>query len=514
MNLASFPIESYGLTLMWVIPLLTSLITFAVPARNHKRIKIISAVGAGLNFALIIGLTVRFVQVAGLAQINTPELFSGQSTHLFFAMNVPWFSTLNINYNIGVDALSMLMSLLTGLIIFAGVFASWEIENQAKEFFTLLNILVSGVFGVFISYDIFSFFLFYEVAVLPMYLLIAVWGTGRKEYSAMKLTLMLVGGSALIMAGILALYFESGLSTFDLNALAAHPFAASFQNWVFPVMFVGFAILGAMFPFHTWSPDGHAAAPTAVSMLHAGVLMKLGGYGCLRVAMYALPEGAKLWMPYFMVLIIYNVAFGAFIAVRQKDLKYITAYSSVSHLGLVLLGLGVLTYTGLKGSALQMISHGLLTALFFCLIGMIYGRTKTRNIDEMGGLLKVMPFLGVAFMIAGFAGLGLPGLSGFVAEVTIFLGAFQNDSIIMRISTVLAILSITATAVYVIRSANRMLSGPIQNPAHAQLTDANWIERIPVILLLIGLFGMGLMPGWISNILDTSLNPIFNNLMR
>lgn len=514
MNLAAFPLESYALTLMWVIPLLTSLLTFSVPAHNHLRIKQISAVGAGLNFALVIWLTVRFVQVAGLAQTVSPELFSTNSTHLFFAMDLPWFSTLNIHYHIGVDALSMLMSLLTSLIIFAGVFASWGIKSQAKEFFTLLNILVSGVFGVFISYDIFAFFLFYEVAVLPMYLLIAVWGNGRKEYSAMKLTLMLVGGSALIMAGILALYFGSGLNTFNLNALAAHQFSTEFQNIFFPIMFIGFAILGAMFPFHTWSPDGHAAAPTAVSMLHAGVLMKLGGYGCLRVAMYAMPEGARFWMPYLMILIVYNVAFGAFIAIRQRDLKYITAYSSVSHLGLVLLGLGVMTYTGLKGSALQMISHGLLTALFFCLIGMIYGRTHTRNVDEMGGLLKVMPFLGVAFMIAGFAGLGLPGLSGFVAEVTILIGAFQNPSIIMRISTVLAVMSITATAVYVIRSANRMLTGPIQNPEHAQLTDANWIERIPVILLLIGLFGMGLLPGWISSILDTSLNPIFNNLMR
>jgi len=456
----------------------------------------------------------RFLQEAHVLRMTTPELFRGKVTPLFFQMDLPWFTILNIHYHIGVDALSMLMSLLTGIIIFAGVFASWGIEKQVKEFFTLLNILVCGVYGVFISYDILSFFLFYEVAVLPMYLLIAVWGSGRKEYSAMKLTLMLVAGSALILAGILALYFESGLRTFDLNALAAHPFSPAFQHWAFPLLFVGFAVLGAMFPFHTWSPDGHAAAPTAVSMLHAGVLMKLGGYGCLRIAMYLLPEGAREWMPWLMALIVYNVAFGAFIAIRQRDLKYITAYSSVSHLGLVLLGLGVLTYTGLKGSAMQMISHGLLTALFFCLIGMIYGRTHTRNIDEMGGLMKVMPFLSVAFILAGFAGLGLPGLSGFAAEVTIFIGAFQNPSWIMRVSSVLAILSITATAVYVIRSANRMLNGPIQDPHHAHLSDATSIEKIPVILLLIGLFGMGLLPGWIADILDTSLTPIFNNLMR
>lgn len=514
MSLGSYPIESYALTLMWVLPLLTSVITFFVSSNNHLRIKQINAIGSGLNFAMVIWLTIRFVQAAGGLQASTPEVFGGQQTHLLFHMDLPWFSMLNIHYNIGVDALSMLMSLLTSLIIFAGVFASWGVKTQAKEFFTLLNVLVSGVFGVFISFDVLSFFLFYEVAVLPMYLLIAVWGTGRKEYSAMKLTTMLVGGSALILAGILALYFESGLHTFDLNALAAHRFSAEFQHWAFPMLFIGFAVLGAMFPFHTWSPDGHASAPTAVSMLHAGVLMKLGGYGCLRIAMYALPEGAREWMPWLMLLITYNVAFGAFVAVKQKDLKYITAYSSVSHLGLVLLGLGVLTYVGLKGSAMQMISHGLLTGLFFCLIGMIYGRTHTRNIDEMGGLMKVMPFLSVAFVIAGLAGLGLPGLSGFVAEVTIFVGAFQNPSPIMRIATVLAILSITATAVYVIRSANRMLHGPINNPEHAHLTDATLVEKIPVLLLLAGLFGMGLMPGWIADLLDTCLQPIFNNLMR
>jgi NADH-quinone oxidoreductase subunit M len=268
-----------------------------------------------------------------------------------------------------------------------------------------------------------------------------------------------------------------------------------------------------MFPFHTWSPDGHASAPTAVSMLHAGVLMKLGGYGCLRVAMFLLPEGAREWMPVLLALVTVNVVVGAFIAIRQTDLKYITAYSSVSHCGLVLFGLLVLTPVGLKGACLQMLSHGLLTALFFCLIGLIYGRTHTREVDRMGGLMSVMPFLGVAFVIAGFAGLGLPSLSGFVAEITIFLGAFANPDPLPRVCVVLAVLSITTTAIYVIRAANRMLNGPLPE-AYKDLTDASPLERVPVLILLACLFGMGLFPGWMMDLLHHSLEPIVAQLNR
>lgn len=497
------PIETIICSLTWIIPALTAVATLFFRPDAHLGVKRLNVVTGTINLLLVIYLLVRFM---------TPGVLD-PAKPLAFALNVPWFEVLNIRYNTGVDALSLLMMLLTAVVNLCGVLASWSITRKAREFFILMNVLVAGVFGVFISFDVFTLFLFYEVAVLPMYLLIGVWGTGRKEYSAMKLTLMLVAGSALIFGGILALYFESGLRSFDLFALAGIAYAPEFQRWAFPLLFIGFGVLSALFPFHTWSPDGHASAPTAVSMLHAGVLMKLGGYGCLRVAMFVLPEGARECLPYFLIPITLNVAYGAMIAVRQTDLKYITAYSSVSHLGMVLMGLAVMTYTGLKGSSLQMISHGLLTALFFCLIGMIYGRTHTREITEMGGLMKVMPFLGVAFVIAGFAGLGLPGLSGFAAEVTLFFGAFENPSLAARICAVLAILSITTTAVYVLRSANRMLHGPLDRE-FAGLTDASPIEKLPVLILLFCLFGMGLMPGWISNLLDQSLQPIFAQLMR
>lgn len=497
------------LTLVWILPIITSILTFPIKNEKHLLIKKFNAVGSGVSLLLAIYLTIQFVAAVAVGGTGA----EGTVTKLYFSTDVAWLPVMNIHYHVGVDGLSMLMILLTSMIIFAGVFASWGIKDRTKEFFTLLNILVTGVYGVFMSFDLFTFFLFYEVAVLPMYLLISVWGSTKKEYSSMKLTLMLVGASALLFAGIFGLYFESGIQSFDLNKLSQVRFSQEFQNWAFPVMFVGFGVLGALFPFHTWSPDGHAAAPTAVSMLHAGVLMKLGGYGCFRVALYLMPEGAKEWFPFFTILVTINIAYGAFVATQKKDLKYITAYSSVSHLGLVLLGMCAATFTGLKGSALQMIAHGLLTGLFFCMVGIFYGRTHTRMVDQMGGLMKVMPFAGVTYFIAGLAGLGLPGLSGFVAEATIFIGAFENPSPLIRTATVIAILTIVVTAVYILRFLNKMLNGPL-NPKFADLKDVSAIEKVPIFIMLIGLIGMGLMPGWIMNLIDGCVQPIFNNLTR
>ena len=351
-------------------------------------------------------------------------------------------------------------------------------------------------------------FMFYEVALIPMYLLIGVWGSGNKNYSAMKLTLMLMGGSAFLMLGILGIYYHSaadGNLTMNLLEISKNnAIPHSWQYFLFPMTFVGFGVLGAMFPFHTWSPDGHASAPTAVSMLHAGVLMKLGGYGCFRVAIYLMPQAATELAWIFLILTGISVVYGAFSACVQTDLKYINAYSSVSHCGLVLFAILMLNTTAMTGAVMQMLSHGLMTALFFALIGMIYGRTHTRDVREMGGLMRIMPFLAAGYVIAGLASLGLPGLSGFVAEMTIFVGSFQHADMFHRVFTIVACCSIVITAVYILRVVGKLLFGPVQNEHHLQLTDAEWQERLSVITLIVCVAAIGCFPNFFSNIIRES----------
>jgi NADH-quinone oxidoreductase subunit M len=492
------------LSLFVIIPILT---IFALMAtKNFKQVRLVSAIGMGIQ--LILAAVLVYLYLTERAAGNTAEM-------LFYHSNV-WFESLHITYAVGVDGIAVAMIALTSVVVFAGIFASWDVQFLSKEFFISLILLSSGVFGFFISLDLFTMFLFYEVAVIPMYLLIGLWGSGPKEYSAMKLTLMLMGGSALLLVGLLGIYFNSapggGDLTFNILAISKITIPIEAQRFFFPLTFVGFGVLGAMFPLHTWSPDGHASAPTAVSMLHAGVLMKLGGYGCFRVAMFLMPQAAHELGWIFLILTTISVVYGAFGAIAQKDLKYINAYSSVSHCGLVLFALLMMNKTSMDGAIIQMISHGLMTALFFALIGMIYGRTHTRLINEMGGLMKVMPFLGVVYVIAGLASLGLPGLSGFVAEMTVFVGSFQHPDIFHRVCTIVACSSIVITAVYILRVVGILLMGPIKNDHYLQLTDAKWYERISTVTLVLAIAGIGLAPLWLSNMIGDSLAPIINQL--
>jgi NADH-quinone oxidoreductase subunit M len=327
-----------------------------------------------------------------------------------------------------------------------------------------------------------------------------------------------MGGSALLLVGLLGIYFNSapggGTLTFNLLELSKIQIPIEAQRYFFPFTFVGFGILGALFPFHTWSPDGHASAPTAVSMLHAGVLMKLGGYGCFRIAMYLLPDAANEMAWIFIILTTISVIYGAFGAIWQKDLKYINAYSSVSHCGLVLFALLMMNKTAMDGAILQMISHGLMTALFFALIGMIYSRTHTRMINEMGGLMKVMPFLAVCYVSAGMASLGLPGLSGFVAEMTIFNGAFQNPDMFHRVATIIACASIVVTAVYILRVIGIMLYGKLKDEHHAHVAPAKWFEKLSTVSLIVAVAAIGIAPLWLSNTILNSLTPIMQALLK
>jgi NADH-quinone oxidoreductase subunit M len=492
------------LSLFVVIPVFTILaIGFT---RNMKQTRVAAAIGMGIQLLLAIYLIFAYLG----------ERAAGNAAEMLFTYDAVWFPSLNIHYFVGVDGISVAMIGLTSIVVFAGIFASWEVNFLSREFFISLILLATGVFGFFISLDLFTMFLFYEIAVIPMYLLIGIWGSGPKEYSAMKLTLMLMGGSALLMVGLFGIYFYSAPEgqplTWNLLAIAKNSMPIEMQRFLFPFTFIGFGVLGALFPFHTWSPDGHASAPTAVSMLHAGVLMKLGGYGAFRVAIFLMPDAAQEQAWIFLLLTGISVLYGAFGAIFQKDLKYINAYSSVSHCGLVLFAVLMLNQTAFNGAIIQMISHGLMTALFFALIGMIYGRTHTRMINEMGGLMKVMPFLSVVYVIAGLASLGLPGLSGFVAEMTIFVGSFQHTDTFHRVLTIAATASIVVTAVYILRVVAILLLGPVKNDHFTHLTDAKWYERLSTITLVIAIAGIGMAPLWLSDMINISLEPILTKL--
>jgi NADH-quinone oxidoreductase subunit M len=474
------------LSLFVLIPLVMLLLLFV--CRNIRQIRAVMVTGASALLVLAAVLTALFLQQRAVS-----------SDEMLFVADTVWYSSFNIHYTVGVDGISTVMLVLSAIIVFTGVFSSW---NMPREYFLWYCLLSIGVFGFFISIDLFTMFLFYEVALIPMYLLIGVWGTGRKEYSAMKLTLMLMAGSAFLLVGILGIYFTTGHSTMNLLKLAAKQIPMMHQYWIFPATFVGFGVLGALFPFHTWSPDGHASAPTAVSMLHAGVLMKLGGYGCFRVAISLMPEAAQELSWIFLILTGISVVYGAFSAVVQTDLKYINAYSSVSHCGLVLFAILMLNRTATTGAVLQMLSHGLMTALFFSLIGLIYGRTHTRDIREMGGLMKVMPFAAVCYVIAGLASLGLPGLSGFVAEMTIFVGSFQHADLFHRVLTIAATCSIVITAVYILRTVGKILYGPVQDPHHLTLTDATWYEKVSAVGLIVCIVALGMFPSGVANMIN------------
>jgi NADH-quinone oxidoreductase subunit M len=471
------------------MPLLALIIILFIPEKHDKAVKFVALGFTSIAFILSIILFFSYDYKAGGLQ---------------FIERMSWIPAIGINYFMAVNGINITLVLLTGIIIVAGVLASWDVSYRPKEFFAFLLTLVTGVFGVFMAYNLFLFFLFYEVAVLPMYLLIGIWGTGKKEYAAMKLTLYLMVGSALILAGILGLYFGSGLNTFDFDVLSKVSFDPTFQKIFFPILFLGFGILAALWPFHTWSPDGHASAPTAVSMLHAGVLMKLGAYGCLVVAVFLLPEGAKFWLPVVALLTIVNIVYGSLGATAQKDLKYIVAYSSVSHMGIVLLGIASANSIAISGAVLQMFSHGVMTGLFFGLVGMVYGRSHTRMINEMSGLAKMMPKLAAFFVLTGLCSLGLPGMSGFVAELLVFVGAFKYNPVI----AIICVTGIVITAFYVLRVVQMVFYGKISNPHHEHLTDANNVEFIALAILMFFIITVGFYPFYMMNVIYSAVAPI------
>jgi NADH-quinone oxidoreductase subunit M len=490
----------YVLLALIAIPLGTVPLFMLIPSRYPELTRRVAALSAFAMFALSVLVFVRYEYERG----------SG----LRFALQWDWLENVaflgedGITLHLAVDGIAAPMVLLTGIVILGGTFISWNISHRPKDYFVLLFLLVSGVYGVFISLDLFFLFFFYEVAVLPMYLLIAVWGassdfgtfTRTKEYGAMKLVLYLVAGSVLIFIAIFATFVESEMGTFDLTVLSGVRYDPDFQKTFFPFFLIGFGVLAGMWPFHTWSPDGHVAAPTAVSMLHAGVLMKLGAFGILRVAITLFPEGAEFWAPALMTVGVTGALYGAVSAMAQRDLKYMVGYSSVSHMGLVLMGLATLNTIGVNGAVLQMFAHGVMTALMFAMVGAVYDQAHVRDMTIFGGLAQKTPRLAGFFAIAGLSSLGLPGLAGFVAEFHIFVGAFQAG---YEWAAALGILAAAITATYILRMLAMAFFGPF-NERWADLKEMRPAEQFAGALLIAFIVFMGVWPApFIDRISDT-----------
>jgi len=559
----SFPV----LSAIIFVPIIAGVVLLFVDGKQRDLVRGIAITAAVTVLAL--SALVFFAynsQVADLmSHQEASQLTGGESvgTQMFvdglaFTEQVTWLQSLGISYHLGVDGLNAPMVLLTGMVTVAGVLISWRIQDRIREFMAFFMLLVAGVYGVFLAIDLFLLFFFYELAIFPMYLLIAGWGWIKlREYAAMKLTIYILVGSVVAMIGIIAMVFVAdsyyqndgaevfasaidngilaeGTPTFNFNmislTLAAENGAydvpgyagvdsLTFAKLWFPFIFLGFGILAGLFPFHNWSPDGHVAAPTAVSMIHAGVLMKLGAFAALRAGVQLMPEGAQTHLPWIVLLTLINVVYGAFIAFRQRDFKYVIGFSSVSHMGLVSMGFATMNVVGMTGAGLQMFSHGAMTALFFGCVGMVYDRAHTRDIPSLGGMIKRMPWVGFAFVIGGLTSMGMPGFSGFVAEYPIFMGLFNATGVTLTIGTwqltnyypiiaVISALAIVITAAYVLRVTGQVFFGEFNAEKYPDVHDITVTDRMILLLLGIPLIVIGLNPAVIAPMVEAGVRPV------
>ena len=558
------------LTAIIFIPIIAGFVILFLDRQNRDLVRGVAITAAAavlaLSLAVFLGYD-NYVKGAGGLIDQQMTLLSGggdlSGTRMFvdalaFEQRIVWVESLGIAYHVGVDGVSAPMVLLTGMVAVAGVLISWNIEDRLREFMAFFMFLVAGVYGVFIAVDLFMLFFFYELAIFPMYLLIAGWGWVKlREYAAMKLTLYILVGSVFALVGAVAMYFaagaffsgsgagvfqaalENGLLPADSGpyswsivqlTLAAENGAfsieilgiegLSFARFWFPFMFIGFGVLAGIFPFHNWSPDGHVAAPTAVSMIHAGVLMKVGAFAALRAGVQLLPDGAQTHLPWIVFLTLINVVYGALIAFRQRDFKYVIGFSSVSHMGLVSMGWTTMNLTGMTGAGIQMFSHGAMTALFFGVVGMVYDRAHTRDIPSLGGFMKVMPWVGVAFVIGGLTSMGMPGLSGFIAEFPIFqgmwaaseqitlqLGSFQLSNY-YSVIVILSALGIVITAAYVLRVAGQVFFGEFDAEHFHDVGDIATTDRIILIILGAPLIILGLYPPIMAPMIESGIRPL------
>jgi NADH-quinone oxidoreductase subunit M len=554
------------------IPVVAGVLILFIPAASRDLIRGVAITSAAVTLALSALVYFSYLNIVNADAIpqTTVEAEEGQfrataafKDRQFYVEYVPWVPSVGISYHLGMDGLSGPMVLLTGMVAVAGVLISWQVSDRQREFYAFFMLLVAGVMGVFISLDMFLLFFFYELAIFPMYILIAGWGWVKlREYAAMKLTLYILIGSVVALVGAIAMvataaaYFETeagaqvlqtaiaaGLVnpdaapvSFDLvqltlaaeNGAFTLPFLGqvSFERFWFPFIFIGFGVLAGLFPFHNWSPDGHVAAPTAVSMIHAGVLMKLGAFAALRTAVQMMPDGAQTHLPWIVFFATVNVVYGALIAFRQRDFKYVIGFSSVSHMGLVTMGWATMNAVGMTGAGLQMFSHGAMTALFFGCVGMVYDRAHTRDIPSLGGFMKILPWTGVFFIIGGLTSMGMPGFSGFVAEFPIFQGMWEASDVVTldlgvatlssyySILVMLAALGIVITAAYVLRVTSQVFFGEYNRARYGDLPPITFVERVVLVLLGVPLIVLGLYPSIMAPMITEGIIPVLMLLGR
>jgi NADH-quinone oxidoreductase subunit M len=487
MEMTQFPILS-AILMSTIVALL---IILFIPDDRKMLIKQVSLVFSAIGLVLCIWVYVSYDMQKGGMQ---------------FVERYLWVKSLGIYYFNAVDGMNAPMILLTGIVLFTGVLTMWELENRVKEFFALMFLLVAGVYGVFMAMDLFFLFVWYDVSLFPMYPLIAIWGGTRKEYGAMKLTLYLLAGSVLILPGIIYLWVQGGATTFDLLELQKIGFDLTAQRIAFIMLYLGFGVLAGVWPFHTWSPVGHVAAPTAVSMIHAGVLMKLGAYGILRVGMTLCPEGLQYWSELMALLATVGIVYGAFVGLAQTNLKYVIGYSSVSHMGIVGLGLSTMTVDGINGAVFQMFSHGIMTALLFSAVGYIYDRTHTISIPDLGGLSKTMPVASAFFIVAAFCGVGVPCMSSFWAELLVFISAVKT----YPLRGIMAVLGLVVSALFMLRVVQKTFYGE-KNERWAHIPDVSLLLATPRIILFGVLIFFGLFPRLMLDVIQTTVVPFVSS---
>ncbi|MBI2495028.1 MAG: NADH-quinone oxidoreductase subunit M [Candidatus Omnitrophica bacterium] len=487
-------------------PALGAFVLCAIREDRDALIRRLAVTSMGISLACALAAVMTYNPVAGGYQHEVV---------------IPWIRSLGINVHLGVDGISAVLVLLHAICAFTGVLISYAIKERVKEYYIFYLLLITGVFGVFLSLDLFFFYFFYEMAVIPMYPLIGIWGSDvkeqgvvrfSKEYAAMKLTVYLTLGAVVALIGLLWLYASSGARSFDLVALQRHlasaPLAPSLQQWIFPLLAVGFGVIAPMWPLHSWSPIGHAAAPSAVSMLHAGVLMKLGSYAIIRLAVGLLPAGAQMWLPWIAAIAVMNILYGGFVAMAQKDLKLIIGYSSSSHMGYVLLGIACLSPLALDGAVLLMFAHGLMTALAFALVGHVYDETHTRYLPDLGGLARQAPFIAGCGVIAALASSGLPGFGNFVAELLVFLGGWDR----YPVQVICGTFGVVITAVYMLRFVRGTFFGELK-PAFAHVRDAATpFARLPYVALIAVLLLIGCWPKPMLRLIDASARPLIERI--